>query len=189
MQQIEDFSDKRNKAWCVHCGTPLTESETNRDHVPSKALLTEPYPPNLPVVFICKLCNDDFSGDEEYFAAFLGCVLTGSTDPQQQTDARVSRILSRSPALRNRIEQSKVQRTVSDGTKRPHWVPETQRMHRVVLKNARGHALYECGEPIFEEPARVWCAPLSLMTAAERFDFEHREWDGVYPEVGSRACK
>jgi len=84
MQNIQEFVDRRHKAWCIHCTKELVSVETNRDHVPTKSLLREPYPPNLPVIEICKVCNQSFSADEEYLVAFLGAVLTGSTDPSIQ---------------------------------------------------------------------------------------------------------
>ena len=80
MDQIEEFTDQRQKAWCVHCGQSITELETSRDHVPSKSLLLKPHPANLPIVQVCKSCNNGFSLDEEYLVAFLGSVLVGSTD-------------------------------------------------------------------------------------------------------------
>ena len=187
MYHIDDFSDERNKAWCIHCGSGASEvNEVNRDHVPSKSLLEKPYPENLPQVFVCKACNEGFSLDEEYFSVFLGCVLSGSTDPEKQIDSRVERILSRSDKLRSRIENAKVEETLFGGEKRLLWKPETERIERVILKNARGHALYEYGEPMLSEPTHVWFAPLAVMTAAERFHFEHLEWNGLLPEVGSR---
>ena len=69
------------------------------------------------------------------------------------------------------------------------WNPETARIERVVIKNARGHAFYECGEPVLTEPEHVWVAPLATMTAAERAEFENSGTAGDFapwPEVGSR---
>jgi len=100
VDEIEEFVDERHKGWCVHCATGIHQVESNRDHVPSKSLLRKPYPENLPTVDVCKPCNQKFSADEEYFAAFIGCVLSGSTDPDRQRDLRVRRILTRSPKLR-----------------------------------------------------------------------------------------
>ena len=41
MHFIEDFSDQRNKANCIHCDRSLTVAETNKDHVPTKSLLSK----------------------------------------------------------------------------------------------------------------------------------------------------
>src|SRR5712671_7909372 len=84
MDQIEEFSDTRQKSWCIHCGGWISGMQTSGDHVPTKTLLREPYPLNTPVARICTDCNSGFSRDEEYFVAFLGSVLSGSTEPDAQ---------------------------------------------------------------------------------------------------------
>lgn len=188
MQHIHDFSDDRNKAWCIHCGAVIASQGCSRDHVPSRSLLLEPYPPNLPCILVCQSCNESFSFDEEYFVAFLGSVLSGSTNPADQVHARSARILSRSEKLRARIEAAKVQHQ-SNGATQLFWKPEVDRIKRIILKNARGHAFYELGEPLLREPDQIWMAPLSILTASERFHFERSEWDGLLPEVGSRMLE
>jgi hypothetical protein len=186
MDQIEEFVDERHKGWCVHCATGIHQVESNRDHVPSKSFLRKPYPENLPTVDVCKSCNEGFSVDEEYFAAFMGCVLSGSTDPDRQHDPRVRRILTRSPMLRQRIEDARTEsRTLFNDEPRIVWSPERERIERIVLKNARGHACYEYGEPMLEPPDCVWLAPLASLTPEERSQFEDVQRD-VWPEVGSR---
>lgn len=50
MQQLENFGDQRQVAWCGYCGgRPETFGE-----VPSRAFLDEPYPDNLPNVPACR---------------------------------------------------------------------------------------------------------------------------------------
>ena len=186
VDQIEEFVDERHKGWCVHCATWIDQVESNRDHVPSKSLLRKPYPENLPTVDVCKSCNERFSVDEEYFAAVIGCVLSGSTDPDRQHDSRVHRLLIRSPKLRQRIENARTEsRTLFDDEPRILWVPERERVERVILKNARGHAYYEYGEPMLEPPARIWFTPLELLKPEERSQFEDVQRN-IWPEVGSR---
>lgn len=186
MEYIPEFADERQKGWCVHCAKPIVELETNRDHVPSKSLLRKPYPTNLPVVPVCKSCNEGFSADEEYFLAFLGCLLTGSTDPERQNDRRVQAILTRSPLLRARIEEARVDSCTLSGQTRIVWKPERQLISRIVLKNARGHAYFEYGEPMLEKPTHMWFAPLESLAGAKRAEFEQVESGYVLPEVGSR---
>lgn len=41
MRYIEEFVDERLKAWCIHCGSAIADVESNRDHVPTKSLLTK----------------------------------------------------------------------------------------------------------------------------------------------------
>lgn len=186
MHKIEEFVDERQKSWCIHCGGWIIELETNRDHVPSKSLLQKPYPPNLPIVQICKTCNEGFSLDEEYLCAFLASVLTGSTDPDHQSNPQTERILRRNKKLRARIDRSKTQNETLFGETQILWTPEWNRINRVVIKNARGHAFYEHGEPMMSEPAHVRTVPLESFTSQQLINFENIDYGNGWPEVGSR---
>jgi hypothetical protein len=189
MQKIEEFVDERQKSWCLHCARTLAGMETNEDHVPTKSLLTKPRPHHLPIVTICKECNTGFSLDEQYAVAFLSCVLAGSTDPDKQSNASAARALADSPALRARIDQSRTEYSTVGGETRYLWKPDMRRMERVVVKNARGHAYFEYGEPMLEAPARVWLRPFEFMTPTERREFEgssNVQTLAPWPEVGSR---
>ncbi len=185
MDQIRDYVDERQKAWCIHCSAPLATRRVNRDHVPSKALLRKPYPVNLPSVNVCVACNGSFAQDEEYAVAFLGSVLAGSTDPSNP-DNFASGILARSPHLKMRIERAKTRYKTIGGETRALWKPELERINRVVLKNARGHAFFECGEPMLDEPSRIEVVPLMALTGGDRDGFEKVGMEAVWPEVGSR---
>ncbi len=65
------------------------------------------------------------------------------------------------------------------------WMPELEPVRAVILKNARGHAMFEYGEPMRDEPASVAAVPLVQLTDEQRADFENVAID-VWPEVGSR---
>jgi hypothetical protein len=189
MQRIEEFVDERQKSWCIHCAQSLAGLKTNDDHVPSKSLLAKPRPHHLPVVTICRECNTSFSLDEQYAVTFLSCVLAGSTDPEKQPNASAARALTDSAALRARIEQSRTEYRTIGGETRLIWQPDMKRIQRVVLKNARGHAYFEYGEPMLDPPAHIWALPLEAMSGPERQEFEGLHGEGgltVWPEVGSR---
>lgn len=189
MHKIEEFLDERQKSWCIHCARSLASLETNEDHVPSKSLLAKPRPHNLPVVIICKECNTSFSLDEQYATTFLSCVLAGCTNPERQSNASAARALTDSPALRSRIERSRTEYVTTGGEKRVVWKPEMDRIERIVLKNARGHAYFEYGEPMLEAPTHIWVFPIGSMTTAELQDLEglhEKESLAPWPEVGSR---
>lgn len=186
MEEIGESVDERQKSWCVHCGGWIAALASNRDHAPSKSLLRKPYPDNLPVIPVCTSCNSGFSLDEEYFAAFLGTVLSGTTEPDRQPLPAASRILQRNPKLKDRIGRAKTEHRTHGGESRVVWAPEQDRIERVVVKNARGHAFFEYGEPMLEPPSRVWSAPLESMTATERAAFEDIDMGSGWPEVGSR---
>lgn len=189
MEKIEEFVDSRQKSWCIHCTRYLTGIETNEDHVPTKSFLRKPRPHHLPVVTICRECNNGFSRDEQYAVTFLSCVLAGSTDPGEQPNASAARALAESPALRASIEESRSDSATGGGETRTNWKPDSARFERVILKNARGHAYFEYGEPMLDPPAHVWFRPLETMTEAERYEFEGHNERGTlaaWPEVGSR---
>ena len=181
-----EFFDDRQKTWCIHCSRNLFEVEADSDHVPSKSLLRKPYPPNLPTIQVCEVCNREFSLDEEYLFLFLKCVLAGTTDPEEHDDPKAQRALARSGGLRARIESSRVANESLGDRAAPSWTPEVDRIGRVILKNARGHVFYEYGEPMMMNPAQVAFMPLAAMDDNTRATFEGVRFEGPLPEVGSR---
>ncbi|HEY7769949.1 MAG TPA: hypothetical protein VIB55_17395, partial [Longimicrobium sp.] len=70
------FLDERHSLYCAYCG----DVPSTADHVPSKVLLDQPFPENLPVVRCCITCNNRFSRDEPYVACLIECVISGSVD-------------------------------------------------------------------------------------------------------------
>lgn len=138
---------------------------------------------------ICTECNTRFSLDEQYAVTFLSCVLAGSTNPEQQPNASAARALTESIWLRGQIERSRTEYVTVGGDTRILWKPDLERIERVVLKNARGHAYFEFGESMLEDPAYLWVLPLESMTRTERQDFEglnEKRTLAPWPEVGSR---
>ena len=191
MHQIKYFAkscgDKRlhlPEGICIHCCNVIDLEKTTKEHIPSKCLLKEPYPEELMVMKACQECNASFSRDEEYFSALLAAVLVGSTDPAKQKTPKGSRRFTKQPALRARIEKSKrVTRTLFGETEIV-FMPELGRIENVVVKNARGHALYELDRAVFSEAENVSCTPLQNFTQEQRTKFE--EGAPGWPEVGTR---
>ena len=196
MKRTRAHSDRRLRNVCAQCGRALRKNNRSSDHAPSKCLLCKPdesadrqYPTNPPVTYTCRECNEHFSKDEQYFSMFLNCLLAGSTEPDVHAEPRVQRALKQQSRLRARIEAAK-RSQILDGEVLLTWSPELTRVHRVVVKNARGHAFYESGQPILEEPERVWALPLAQMTEAQRLDFKTgRPGVATWPEVGSRMMQ
>jgi hypothetical protein len=93
------FMDERLTGMCVYCGA----RPDTRDHVPSKVLLDEPYPPELPVVAACEKCNSEFSLDEQYLSCFLECVICGTTDNSGLQRSKIKRILNERVHLNKRL--------------------------------------------------------------------------------------
>ena len=186
MDYIGEFSDRRHKGCCIHCGSGISDGETNQDHVPSKSLLEEPYPSELPTIEICTNCNTSFSRDEEYFVAFLGAVLTGSTEPEAQNTAKAAGIFRHSKALRKRINAQRQDYITLGGEQRIVWTPELDRVRNIIVKNSRGHVYYELGQPAFGEPSKVGIWPLENLSGIEVERFLTINHGSGWPEVGSR---
>ena len=70
------------------------------------------------------------------------------------------------------------------------WTIEPDRVANVVVKNARGHAFHELGEPLLFAPGYARISYLHLMSDGQRGLFEQRaaEYD-LWPEVGSRMMQ
>jgi hypothetical protein len=94
-----------------------------------------------------------------------------------------SAVCREAPGAHQRLEEG-VQ-TIG-GETRCIWTPGAARISRVIVKNARGHAFFEFGEPMLREPDRVWWSPLEHLTPTQREEFEHFEFGPAWPEVGSR---
>lgn len=173
------FADTRLSGFCVYCGGP---PET-RDHVPSRVLLDEPFPDNLPVVECCAACNTQFSLHEEYVACFLSCVICGSTVPERQARPKVARILRDSPAIAERVQAS----LLPSETAELVWSPELERFETIIVKLARGHLAFELSLPRLEEPISVQMMPLALMEPEQARLFLSTQPTSLWPEIGSRA--
>ncbi len=184
---VSDYTDERNKAWCIHCGSTFYDCKKSDDHTPSKFLLDRPFPDNLTTTKICAPCNTGFSLDEEYFSAFLSAVLSGSTDPDMQIIPHAAKTLRHASALSYMIEEAKTEQLCLGGASDVHWTPNQARIRNVILKNARAHLFWENGEPMLEEPELLHFQPLQTMTENERCDF-FGFGNAVQPwcEVGSR---
>lgn len=172
------LDERLAEADCAYCGgAPETV-----DHVPSKAFLDDPLPDNLPVVPACKTCNGSFSQDEEYLACFLGCVLSGTADPDRVRRPKIARTLRHSPRLATLIAGTC---TSLDG--QLIWTPDAKRVENVLLKLARGHHLYELASPQHEAPETLAFGPLITISPESRREFESGADFAGWPEIGSRA--
>ena len=175
------FVDERLTGSCVFCAA----KPDSRDHCPSKVLLDDPLPPNLPVVEACQSCNNCFSADEQYLACAIEAVLCGSVRSEDLRRDKIKRILEANPSLAARIVEN---RRVDDAG-HVVWRVEAERVHNVVVKLARGHIAYELSVPHVDEPDEVMYLPLIAMNADDRVVYESPIVSDlqVWPEIGSRA--
>ncbi|MEN6578686.1 MAG: hypothetical protein ABFD90_20235 [Phycisphaerales bacterium] len=175
--------DERLTGRCVYCGAV----PDSRDHCPSKVLLDEPFPANLPIVEACAECNNSFSLDEQYVACLIECVICGSVNPNDVSRQNIKRILADTPRLAAGL--SATQRLDDSGS--IAWDVDRDRVRRVVLKLARGHIAYEFSLPKIEEPEAVSFVPLILLSDEQRSEFESPGNSPLelWPEIDSRAFK
>jgi hypothetical protein len=148
--------------------------------------LDQPYPANLAVTPVCGPCNNGFSLDEEYFSALLSAVLSGTTEPESQVIAQAAKSIGRSPSLRSLLESQSVEQYCLFGPSDVTWYPDTDRIRKVIVKNARAHLFYENGEPMLEQPAEVSFKPLSRMAHDELRQYFGQSIAELWCEVGSR---
>lgn len=202
MRYVEDFSDERQKAWCIHCGSTIANVPANRDHVPTKSLLSKALRQRgadydrgaddpdgyLPQVFTCKECNSGFSEDENYLLCVLHAVISGSFYPNSDEHPEAATVLrSNRHVVRSLKTRPDGQLLLFENLPPFTVYPDMERVKRVVVKNARGHAYHEIGEPLMRAPTHVMISPLTLMDAVQREEFESIGGGiDLWPEVGSR---
>ena len=104
---IEDYSEERQNAWCIHYGAVIANVKANLDHVPSKSLLSKALRQQgakydqglgepdsyLPQVVICERCNSGFSRDETYLLCVLHALHAGSLYPDPKTHPEAANVL------------------------------------------------------------------------------------------------
>jgi hypothetical protein len=202
MLDYEDYSDDRHKAWCIHCGEGIGSVLVNRDHVPTKSLLSkavrlrgadydrgadDPYG-YLPQVIVCKQCNSGFSPDENYLLCVLHAVTSGSLYPDPECHPEAATVLRSNRHVVKMLKQPPDGQLSLFPNLPPFSVyPDVQRVERVILKNARGHAFHEISEAMLSPPEYVGFVPLQQMDADQRQAFECAAGgQGFSPEVGSR---
>jgi len=173
------FADERFSGMCVYCGDRCS----TRDHVPSRVLLDEPFPENLPVVPACEKCNNGFSKDEAYLACFVECVINGSASTDKLQREKVKRILREIPGLASTMDACCYRNSQGNLL----WSPDMERVRNVVLKLARGHVAYECSESQLNKPDHIAIVPLCTMSKSEVQKFEAPPDNCGWPEIGSRA--
>lgn len=181
MIQRTHHSDKRLDLICSYCGVNYPDT---KDHVPSKILLDEPYPENLPVVPCCSKCNRSFSLDEEYVACLLECAIHGTTSIENLTRIKIKNILSKKESLRHRISNSL---TSINGKTHFNVDVEVGRLENVFVKLAKGHIKYENSEPVIGSPTYWRFEVLPNLPLKEREQFYACKKMDFLPEVGSRA--
>lgn len=124
MEYIGPFVDFRHSLTCIHCGAPKDGRPFTRDHLPTKSLLNQPLPVDLPTLEICDPCNNQLSRDEEYLKVLLSCIFMGTCEPAELQDARVARALGRNGPLLAALRHART----TDFFGRVTWQPDFDRL-------------------------------------------------------------
>ena len=176
-----EFS-RKGLHYCIYCGSIAD----TREHVPSRAFLKRPLPSDLPVLPACKKCNNGFSSDELYTRTYIECLkeilLSGNTDSiEEQQDDR-KEVLEAKETIKNYL---------NDGI-----ITYDNRVGRILLKLAIGHAVYELSEGYYSRewngiPYYTRYIIRKTVSEEEWNDLEYAEYmnDKLLPEMGSRAYR
>lgn len=138
---------------------------------------------------VCRPCNVSFSKDEEYLCVFLAAVISGDADPDPSLFPSAVASVEHSPRLRERIARAQRHQLPLWGEPGILWMPESDRVNNVIVKNARGHVLHDLGEPVSDAPSGVGCWPMVRWTADQRKTFECVSFGALWPEVGSKMMQ
>lgn len=180
MEQITNFGDRRQLAFCVYCGG-TTET---REHIPSRVFLDEPYPENLPTIMVCEKCNHGYSFDEEYVACLIECARVGGVEKSILERKKIKIILAQRPKLLARLKAM-----ITSSTNTALFSIEANRIERVLAKLVRGHMLFDQNEPWPDSSIELKYGGMEMFNDASRRYFESIPIINFLPEVGSRAMQ
>lgn len=166
---------------CIYCGCPAT----TREHVPSKAFLTKPYPENMSIVPACFECNNGYSNDEKYVACYLD-VLKEAVVPGYHRKENTLLLIEKDKALQQLISEQIV---VDSENGVVRYKIDEERLRRILLKLAKGHAGFEFDHVCFDDAETSIEYNFAFnMTDEERNEFNTIPLIDKAPEVGSRGC-
>ena len=162
---------------CIYCGA---HADT-REHTPSKAFLTEPFPDNLPTIPACFKCNNGFSFDEDYVACYLE-VLKSANYRGCSIKEKVAERLQKNPTLSELIKK---QIELENGKVNFHY--DANRMTNILIKLARGHAGYEFDYVNFDYEPDIWYDFSFRMSEEQIEQFNSITLIDKMPDLGARV--
>ena len=167
--------------YCIYCGAVAN----TREHIPSKAFLQKPLPSDLPVLPACQRCNNGFSSDELYTKTYIECL--------KEVNNNNYGIIEMDSKDRKEVKEAKksIKRALDEKT-----IGYDERIGRVLLKLAIGHAVYELSEGYYSfkwSGVPLYVKYLIRSTVSEEAwnDQEYAEVinDEILPDIGSRVFR
>lgn len=181
MRQVVKYYDARQDDFCVYCGNSLKKFKT-LDHVPSKILMDEPYPENLPKVNSCNNCNQSFSTNELYFSCIIEYLICQSTDIESFQRERIIKKLRQKPRIRSEIENK-----LFIKNNLLFYPFDDIKFLEVLRKLLLGHLAFEFSIPTINQLERVEVKLRSEISDWDFQKFKDSQTIEIAPEVGSRA--
>ncbi|MEA4987941.1 MAG: hypothetical protein VB095_07765 [Anaerovorax sp.] len=161
---------------CIYCGKPAN----TREHVPSKAFLSEAFPDNLPTIPACFDCNNGYSNDEKYVSSYLE-ILKSFIYEDYVIKPNICNRLEKDQCLKELI-YNQIQKQ-DDKVK---FTFDEERFINIIVKLARGHVAYELDYVDFDKFPRIWYRFEFQLAEEERREFDTIPLMDKAPEVGSR---
>lgn len=171
---------------CPYCGCVLDSSNITVDHIPSKALIDKPYPPNLAAIPCCQSCNRSFSSDEEYASVLLECVKHQSFNPNDFSRKSIQRTVLHTPSLMETVRR----RVLFESKDKFTIAPDDDRFKMVLLKLVKAHLRFE--DSLFlisDDNIRLSFYNINSMPVSDVTRFLTPFSSTLLPEVGSRALE
>src|SRR5205085_9951712 len=127
---------------------------------------------------------------ENYLLCVLHAVMAGSLYPDPAKYPEAASILrSNRHVVRSLKTLPDGQLLLFDDLQPFTLYPDAERVRRIILKNAKGHAYHEIAEPLLKAPAHIGFVPLQQLSDDQRSTFESTAMGAglaAWPEVGSR---
>ena len=161
---------------CVYCG----EDADSREHCPSKAFLSKPYPLDLPIVPACQKCNNGYSQDELYVKSFIDLFKAYSLGKKLKVDFARKEVRDAKEKFDYIIEKGEIE--------------FDSRIERIIIKLTICHAAFELTEGYYSDdwngiPEFVSYTFRPNMTIDEIASYDKFIYmnDKILPIVGSRV--
>lgn len=170
--------------YCIYCGSPAT----TREHIPSKVFLDEDEYDNLCTIPACFNCNNSFSDDEFYVAAYIETIKSKIVEDYKILSA-VKRGIDRNEKLKEMLDYQ-INKT---GSLDLTYDKET--FATVIKKLAIGHAAYmlDYVEPATNSSVKYlisfgFCLDGKYEDDLVEFNENCIIPQRALPEAGCRAC-
>lgn len=173
--------NKRDEYSCVYC----LEKANSREHLPSRIFLDEPYPSKLAILPSCVRCNNSFSSDEQYLACLIDYVQYKLEKLECVRRNKIKRTFQSRPHFEKEFEKATCYK---DNGEVDYIEYDVEKIESIILKLAKGHAIYSLSEVNLGEPTIINFKFLTQLTQEELNTFNSAVFLNKVPEVGARGA-